>query len=141
MGATSEPPPEPQTTESAIEPAPADRERVARALKKLRSDPVAFRPVLRGGYTPAQRWIVSLADGSTAFVKVATDELTASWLRDEHVAYSVLRGAAYMPRYLGWWDDGERPVLALEDISAGHWPPPWDDTTVAAVLAALRDVA
>jgi Phosphotransferase enzyme family len=124
-----------------VEPTDREREQVAKALKKLRSAPFGWRPVTRGGYTPTRRWVVTLADGSSAFVKVATDELTASWLRDEHLAYSVLRGAPFMPRYLGWSDDGDRPVLALEDLSTGHWPPPWERAHVGAVLETLAAVA
>lgn len=75
------------------------------------------------------------------FAKVATDELTASWLRDEHLAYSLLRGAIFMPAYHGWYDDGERPALLLEDLSGSSWPPPWDPTGVDAVLESLRRVA
>ncbi len=30
-------------------------------------------------------------------MKVATDDLTASWIRDEHLVYSMLRGPAFMP--------------------------------------------
>jgi Phosphotransferase enzyme family len=124
-----------------VDPTPEQAANVRRALKKLRSDVVSWSPVSRGGYTPARRWVVALEDGRTVFVKIATDELTASWLRDEHVAYSVLRGAPFMPGYVGFYDDGEHPVLALEDLSAGRWPPPWDGAMVDAVLDALRDVA
>lgn len=91
-----------------------------------------------GGYTPARRWVVTLEDGRTAFVKVATDDLSASWLRDEHVAYSVLRGSRFMPAYLGFYDGGAHPVLALEDLSAAEWPPPWDRRKVDAVIDCLE---
>jgi hypothetical protein len=124
-----------------VDPTEHEREQVAKALKKLRSEPVGWRAVTHGGYTPARRWVVTLADGSSAFVKVATDELTASWLRDEHVAYSVMRGASFMPNYVGWADDGEHPVLALEDLSGGHWPPPWERQHVDAVLRTLEELA
>ena len=111
---------------------------VRRALKQFRSEPAAWGPVTTGGHTPARRWVVTLEDGKTAFVKVATDDLTASWLRDEHVAYSVLRGSIFMPTYLGFYDDGAYPVLALEDLSAAEWPPPWDRHKIDAVLDALE---
>ena len=124
-----------------MDPTPEEAANVRRALKRLRTEPVTWQPVTAGGYTPARRWLVGLEDGRTAFVKVATDELTASWLRDEHVVYSVLRDAPFMPGYLGFADDGERPVLALEDLSGGTWPPPWDRIQVDAVLAALELVA
>jgi hypothetical protein len=121
-----------------MEPTEREAANVTRALKTLRAAPVAWGPVTTSGYTPARRWIVTLADGSTAFVKVATDEPTASWLRDEHLAYSVLRGASFMPGYLGWYDDGEAPVLALEDLSHATWPPPWTAEAIAAVRDALE---
>ena len=124
-----------------MDPTEHEREQVAKALRKLRSEPVGWRAVVHGGYPPARRWVVTLGDGSSAFVKVATDELTASWLRDEHVAYSVMRGATFMPRYLGWADDGEHPVLALEDLSGAHWPPPWEPRHVDAVLRTLTELA
>ena len=124
-----------------MEQTPTEIANVRRALKRLRSAPATWVPVTTGGYTPARRWIVTLEDGRTAFVKVATDELTASWLRDEHVVYSVLREAPFMPGYLGFADDGTSPVLALEDLTAGAWPPPWDRAEVDAVLAALELVA
>jgi Phosphotransferase enzyme family len=124
-----------------MQPTEPEVANIARALKKLRSTPVAFRMVAHGGYTPARRWIVTLADRHTAFVKAATDELTASWIRDEHVIYSILRGSRFVPGYLGFFDDGEHPVLALEDLSAASWPPPWDRPKVDAVLEGLAAVA
>ena len=41
-----------------------------------------------------------------------------------------------MPEVLGW-DDGERPLLLLEDLSGCGWPPPWDDRRIEQVLDAL----
>jgi hypothetical protein len=123
-----------------VEPTPREAANVARALKALRSRVVAWGPVTTTGYTPARRWVVRLANGSTAFVKVATDEQTASWMRDEHLAYSELRGASFMPRYLGWYDDGTHPVLALEDLSEREWPPPWTAGAIEAVRRALDEV-
>jgi hypothetical protein len=81
---------------------------------------------------------VTLDDGRTAFAKVATDELTASWLRDEHVVYQHLLGASFLPGYVGYYDDGEHPVLALEDLSSGTWPPPWDAAGISALFASLE---
>jgi hypothetical protein len=120
-----------------VEPTADEAANVRRALKHLRSVPIAWGPVTTGGHTPARRWVVTLEDGRTVFVKVATDDLTASWLRDEHVTYSVLRGSSFMPTYMGFYDDGTHPVLALEDLSAAEWPPPWDQRKIDAVLGAL----
>lgn len=124
-----------------MEPTEQQAANVRRALKRLRSEPVAWQAVTTGGHTPARRWVVMLANGSTAFVKVATDELTAAWIRDEHLAYSMLRGAPYMAGYIGFSDDGVHPVLALEDLSSCAWPPPWDRERVDAVVACLSAVA
>lgn len=124
-----------------MEPSAEEAANVRRALRRLRAEPVAWGPVTTGGHTPARRWIVTLADGRTAFAKVATDELTASWIRDEHLVYSMVRGAPFMPGYVGFADDGERPVLAIEDLSGATWPPPWSGGRVDAVLACLERVA
>jgi hypothetical protein len=92
--------------------------------------------VLGGGYTLMEHWLVELADGGRAFAKVAVDEPTAGFLRDEHRVYSAVV-APFLPRFLGWDDDGERPILLLEDLTGAHWPPPWREGDVAAVLDAL----
>jgi hypothetical protein len=99
-----------------------------------------------GGYTPAFRLRVELDDGRTAFVKAASNDPTAGWLRDEARVYDTLDGCGFLPRRLGCEDDGARPVLVLEDLSgaAGHWPPPWrpgDVERVLETLAAVRPCA
>jgi hypothetical protein len=124
-----------------VEPTAEEAANVRRALKRLRAEPVAWDPVTTGGHTPARRWVVTLEDGRTAFAKVATDDLTASWIRDEHLVYSMLRGAPFMPEYLGFHDDGKHPVLVVEDLSAAAWPPPWSPERVRAVLDCLALVA
>ena len=96
--------------------------------------PTGFRAAC-GGYTPAERWVVELEGGDRAFAKIGVDSRTAGWLRDEHRAYSALTGE-FMPRLRGW-DDGERPLLLLEDLSRCCWPPPWDASRVDRVLEAL----
>jgi hypothetical protein len=84
--------------------------------------------------------VLELADGRTAFVKWAYSEDSAEWLRKEHRLYGEL-AAPYMPRLLGWDDDGEHPLLALEALVDVHWPPPWSSADVAAVRTALAEVA
>jgi hypothetical protein len=92
-----------------------------------------------GGYTPAERWVVQMADGRSAFVKAAVDDLTAGWLRVEQRVYDDLR-APFQPALLAW-ADGPRPILILEDLSGAFWPPPWDGDRVDAVRDALALVA
>ncbi|MFI5392928.1 MAG: phosphotransferase family protein [Myxococcota bacterium] len=103
-------------------PEPEDLERASRALGV---EPVAWRTVARGGQTAASRWIATLPDGSTSFVKIAFTQDTAAWVRDEHLFYAQHRGLPFIAEMLGWSDDGERPVLVLEGLSDARWPPPW----------------
>ena len=98
---------------------------------------VGFRRAIRG-YTPAERWIVALADGSSVFAKIGVDRLTSDSLRTEQRVYAALQGE-FMPRVRAW-DDGERPLLLLEDLSDCRWPPPWDAAGVDRVLAALASL-
>jgi aminoglycoside phosphotransferase (APT) family kinase protein len=101
---------------------------------------MSWSSVAGGGYAEnTADWRVGLADGRGVFVKYALDDLAAGWLRKEHHVYAAL-SAPFMPRLVGW-HDGERPLLVLEDLGDAHWPPPWRDGDVAAVLAALHDVA
>ena len=101
--------------------------------------PSGWRRSTGGGYTPAERWIVELEDGSSAFVKAAVVDRLRDWLRQEHRAYEEI-AAPFMPRCIGWADEPV-PVLLLEDLSAAHWPPPWNPTMVDRVLATLDAVA
>jgi len=115
-------------------PSASVAERTARILgaAALRWQPV------QGGYTPAARWRVELGT-SRAFVKAATTPLTARMLRAELRAYSAVRGA-FMPTFFGGDDDGETPLIVVEDLGSARWPPPWDAPLVDAVLAALDEV-
>ena len=121
-----------------VRPGPDDLERASRALG---ADAVAWRAVTRGGQTSASRWVATLVDGSTVFVKIAHTLDTAAWIRDEHLFYAQHRGLAFTPSMRGWFDDGDRPVLVLEDLSDAQWPPPWDRGRVEAVLAMLLEVS
>lgn len=108
----------------------ASRRRVAALLGK---EPVAWRKIDRG-YSPAERWVLRLADGSSVFAKIGTSELTNQWLRSEHRLYAQLR-AEFLPQLRGWEDAAERPLLLLEDLSAAHWPPPWQPGQLEQLLA------
>lgn len=114
-----------------------DVDRVERALGWR---PTQFRRAAEGRGTSdtAARWIVG-SDTRSAFVKIGATELTAGWTRDEHRNYVTISGP-FMPRVLGFDDDGVRPVLALEDLSSASWPPPWTRERVDAVLETLAAV-
>lgn len=111
----------------------------ARAVLAARLGARPLGRVAGGGYTLMERWLVELPDGARVFAKLAVDEPTAGFLRDEHRVYSQLE-APFMPRFLAWHDDGDLPILVLEDLSAAHWPPPWRPGDVELVFAALDDV-
>jgi Phosphotransferase enzyme family len=112
----------------------------AEVVAALGAAPLRSEPITGGGYgSNTRRWRVELDDGRAAFVKLALDEMAAEWLRDEHRVYSQLE-APFLPRFLGWHDDGET-LLALEDLSDAHWPPPWQPGQIEQVLATLEQVA
>lgn len=103
--------------------------------------PTRFRRAAeaRGISDTAARWIVA-NDAGSAFVKIGATDLTAAWIRVEHRNYRSIEGW-FLPRVLGFDDDGSRPALALEDLSGAFWPPPWTDQRVAAVLEALAAIS
>lgn len=120
-----------------MEPDPEDAERARRALG---TTPVAWRAIPAHGAPSTRRFVVELTGGNSAFVKIAGFDYVANWFRDERAAYAALEGAAFLPRLLGWDDDGVAPLLAIEDLSEARWPPPWDRGAVGAVLATLEEL-
>jgi aminoglycoside phosphotransferase (APT) family kinase protein len=88
-------------------------ERVARCLRQRL---LAWRPV-PGGYTTALRLIVTCADGTSVFVKGATDARTATWLRTEYGIYSQVQAPWTMARVT--------QVLATLRQVAATPPPVW----------------
>ena len=104
--------------------------------ERLGAKPV--RRIFGGGYTLMEHWLVEL-DATRAFAKVAVDEPTAEFLRDEHRIYSRVEGS-FIPRLVRWDDDGVRPILVLEDLSGAYWPPPWRPGDVELVREALTEI-
>jgi Ser/Thr protein kinase RdoA (MazF antagonist) len=111
-------------------------ERVARCLGQRL---LAWRPVTRG-YTTASRLIVTCADGTSVFVKGATDPHTATWLRTEYGVYSQVH-ASFLPAMRAWADDGSFPFLVLEDLTEAAWQAHWTMARIGQVLDTLRQVA
>jgi hypothetical protein len=114
---------------------PPDDGIAGRVAQILGWAPTEWREV-RGGYTPAARYVVE-AGASSAFVKVATTLGTAMSLRREGHAYGVVQ-PELRPRLVGWQDDETRPILIIEDLSRAAWPPPWRDVQVADALASIK---
>lgn len=98
---------------------------------------VAVAAVSGGGYTPALRRRVDLADSRRVFVKAPGNELTTAWLRQEQAFYASVKGD-FMPGLMALGDSGI-PWLALEFLPSG-WPPPWSPEAIATVRAALDTV-
>jgi hypothetical protein len=115
------------------------RELDGRVVRAIGSRPVEYvqRP---GGYTTADRFSVSLANGGRAFVKSSDEPLLMEWLRREYEVYAALE-APFLPRLLGWDDDGERALLVLEDLSDADWSWSWDSARVDAVVTAIDAIA
>jgi hypothetical protein len=112
---------------------------VARAEAVLGRDARTWARVVRRGYSLNEHWTVTFADGTRAFLKEGHVDPSPQWVRDEHAVLQALSGA-FMPKLLGF-EDGEHPLLVLEDLVPAHWPPPWREGDVELVLAALAQVA
>jgi hypothetical protein len=112
---------------------------ITRAEPILGCEATSWSPVVGRGYSIAERWRIECADGTTAFVKMATTDDIGRRLRDELRVYRALE-APFMPRFLGW-GDGPPPLLVLEDLAPGaHWPPPWSEDDLAAVLRLVDEL-
>ena len=91
--------------------------RTERLAKLMGRRPVSWLRIDRG-YIPAERSVVRFDDGSSAFAKIGTTLDTSKWLRFKHRMYSQTT-ASWLPKLLGWDDDGDTPILALEDLKWG----------------------
>ena len=109
-------------------------ERVAATLgaRMLEARPVA------GGYSTAERLVVTLDDGRSVFAKCGHEPPLDAFLHDEHRFYCAVE-AEFTPRFLAFLAE-HPPVLVLEDLSDAHWPPPWRPGDVDAVLETFAAV-
>lgn len=121
--------------ENGMEPQPTT---LARVEKITGAKPVSSRPI-NSGYTLAERWVMQLDNGISVFVKVATDTDTSIWLRDEAKVYNRVR-ADFLPNIIGW-EDGEFPIMALEDLSAGEWTSNWTPEHIKRVVGVIEKLA
>jgi aminoglycoside phosphotransferase (APT) family kinase protein len=112
---------------------------VGRAERLLGGRAASWARVESRGWARNEHWTLVLDDGTRAFAKSAWLEPSVSWMRQEREVYGRLSGP-FMPRLLGW-EDGDRPLLVLEDLTDGaHFPPPWRRGDVDAVLATLAEL-
>lgn len=97
-----------------------------------------------GGFSPGTADRVRTADGRRAFVKVVTsalNEQSAAMARQELRITSALPVRAPVAGVIGGFDDGEWVALVLEDVEGVHPRTPWVAPELAAVAAALRELA
>ncbi len=87
---------------------------IERLSKLLGTEVRTLTRVESSGYTVAYHGIVELADGRTAFVKAATEPVTAGFIRDEQRVFGAL-GGPFMPELLAL-DEDDPPLLVLEDL-------------------------
>jgi phosphotransferase family enzyme len=88
------------------------------------------------GYTPATR-LLCRTTTTSFFAKIGATPLTSQFLRREMHVYNSVSGA-FMPQLVAWEDHESAPILVIEDLSAAHWPPPWDERRVELVLAQIH---
>lgn len=81
---------------------------------------------------------MELENGGSAFVKAGLDEISARNLRAEAVVFEAVSGR-FLPQLLAW-EDGNVPLLILEDLSAALWPPPFPADTQP-LFDALDEIA
>ena len=73
------------------------------------------------GLSAAERFIVLFDDGSSAFVKAATDEQTDAWIRQEQAALDAV-GGHLGPMIVAFEPEPGSALLITEDLSSGYWP-------------------
>jgi len=113
---------------------------ITRAERILGTQAENWARVVSRGYSVNEHWTVGFADGSRAFLKLASVDPSPQWVRDERRVFECVAGS-FMPLLLGF-EDGDRPLLILEDmLPDARWPPPWQPGDIDAVLAALNEVA
>jgi thiamine kinase-like enzyme len=109
-----------------------------RVTTLMASAPVEWRE-MKKGHTAAETWVMRFENGTSAFVKHATDEKTATWLKSEQSVYEFVQ-QDFLPELVAW-DAEEFPILVLEDLSNGRTAPPWNESDVGRVLELLERLA
>lgn len=91
----------------------------------MRARPASWRHVV-AGHTHAEKWVVSLEDGRSVFVKSSHAPSARAQIEREASIVTAVE-TSFMPRFHGVSYDDEWSTLVLEDLSAAHWPPPYPD--------------
>jgi len=93
----------------------------------------------KGGYSNAQRGLITLESGRTVFGKQANDEQTAKWLRKEVAIYRWLNREEFaaVPRLLA----ASETCLVLPDLSTWDWSPRWTAQKLNSLFYAMNQLA
>ena len=104
--------------------------------------PTLQRP--EGGYSLAERGLITTADGRTLFVKIGVDEYTRGWAAKEIRVYDFLaeHSYPYIPNLLSTNDENTAFVLdALSPENGWDWSDTWNKSRLDATLTALDALA
>jgi hypothetical protein len=95
---------------------------------------------VKGGYTPAKRGVVTIADGTKVFIKIAIDSMTHRWLKKEIRAYQILNSAGYpfMPMLLSHNEDENS--MAIEYLDHAEFDDTWDKDKLTAIMQAQQSL-
>jgi hypothetical protein len=103
----------------------------------LLGQPVERVDVIDRGHIANRRSRVTLADGTTVFVKEPTTPWTAAVLAGERRSYEAIGPRPFLPALIAAADD----LLVVQHFDGAHWPPPWRPGDLAAALGLLDDIA
>lgn len=117
----------------------AQFKRLSERLEGVTGKKILSLNAVKRGYTAAHRLIVEFSDGTSVFVKAASDALTAQWLRDEYRVYRAI-DADFMARLIAWDDDGAIPLMVLENLGSAIWPDDWSRGSLERVMKTLESV-
>lgn len=99
---------------------------------------------VEGGFSQAQRGLVTLPDGKEVFVKVGTAENTKMWARKEVAVYRFLEehDFEHSPRLITTNPDGSAfAIEALTSQDGWDWQDNWTTERLTATLKAMDNLA
>jgi phosphotransferase family enzyme len=118
-------------------------ELVLRLLAEMLNRPVAVRSVAPKGYRSDWAGVVALGAGADSmFIKARSGSAPISRLEHERGVLEALP-AGLGPSVRGWRHEprDEVAVLALDDLSANRWPPPWSAENINQTIDLLNRIA
>lgn len=99
---------------------------------------------VEGGFSQAQRGLVTLSNGQEVFVKVGLHENTKKWAKKEIAVYRFLERHNYThsPHLLSTnKDESGFAIEAFSPSEGWDWQDNWDEQRLIATLKAMEDLA